>query len=411
MSISKFITRKAFPEGDFQNIRANAPNQMSYNIDATRDLVRNQPFNPYAPALAATMSLPYDVSQGIGRAFEGFEPDTGILDYDVVPNAPTFADIGKSIAAENPLDSLLGRTYGATLGLGDKLTDYAQGLKGLFDSSAMANEPMDGEDFLGTSTPRDLGTIEMAPSIKEAIYQDRIRQPNLPGFAYQPQYRIRDQLSRDFLQGGLFRDAKQGLGQTKNEFLEDISGLTRGLGSIKDKGMDFFGLAKDKGIDLGKTIASGIGRYALGPIGGILGSLIGSVKESPEQRAMKNFYGGEFGLDDIGRVQSGIMKGYSPVSMFGGVGLNQAIDKRIARINKTLAKQKKNRSKVLENRLKELKELRAKESAASSAALEAQRTGRRPGTGGDGGGVKDSGGPTGGYSYDSGGREGFGYGL
>ena len=32
-------------------------------------------------------------------------------------------------------------------------------------------------------------------------------------------------------------------------------------------------------------------------------------------------------------------------------------------------------------------------------------------TGGDGGGVKDSGGPTGGYSYDSGGREGFGYGL
>ena len=32
--------------------------------------------------------------------------------------------------------------------------------------------------------------------------------------------------------------------------------------------------------------------------------------------------------------------------------------------------------------------------------------------GGDGeGGVKDSGGPTGGYSYDGGGRQGFGYGL
>ena len=210
--------------------------------------------------------------------------------------------------------------------------------------------------------------------------------------------RFRDMLLNDIR--NLPSDIRTGLGQTKNAFLEDISGLKKGLGSIKDKG-----------IDLGRMIGSGIGRYALGPVGGIIGSLIGSLKESPEQKAMKDFYGSEFGLDDIGRVQSGIMKGYSPVSMFGGVGLNQAIDKRIARINKTLAKQKKNRSKVLENRLKELKKLRAKESAASSAALEAQRTGRRPGTGGDRGGVKDSEGPTGGYSYDSGGREGFGYGL
>ena len=31
--------------------------------------------------------------------------------------------------------------------------------------------------------------------------------------------------------------------------------------------------------------------------------------------------------------------------------------------------------------------------------------------GGDGPGTRDSGGPTGGYSYDSGGRQGFGYGL
>jgi hypothetical protein len=141
MSIGKFITRKAFPEGNLQSIKTNAPNQMSYNIDATRDLVSNQPFNPFAPALAATTSLPYDTFQGIQRAFKGFEPQTGILDYDEIPDAPTFADIGKSIAAENPIDSLIGRTYGATLGLGDKLTGYAQGLKGLFDSSAMANEP------------------------------------------------------------------------------------------------------------------------------------------------------------------------------------------------------------------------------------------------------------------------------
>ena len=147
MSIGKFITRKAFPIGDFENIKTNAPDQMSYNIDATRDLVKNQPFNPYAPALAMTMSLPYDTIQGIQRAFKGFEPQTGIMDYDDIPDGPTFADIGRSIAAENPIDSLIGRTYGATLGLGDKLTDYAQGLKGLFDSSAIADEPMSIEDF------------------------------------------------------------------------------------------------------------------------------------------------------------------------------------------------------------------------------------------------------------------------
>ena len=50
------------------------------------------------------------------------------------------------------------------------------------------------------------------------------------------------------------------------------------------------------------------------------------------------------------------------------------------------------------------------------ALANAKRIGRRPTApsgddSGDGGGVQDSGGPTGGYTYDSGGREGFGYGL
>ena len=48
------------------------------------------------------------------------------------------------------------------------------------------NEPMGIENFLGTSTPKNLEFIENAPEIKEAIYQDRIRQQNLPGFAYEP---------------------------------------------------------------------------------------------------------------------------------------------------------------------------------------------------------------------------------
>jgi hypothetical protein len=38
-----------------------------------------------------------------------------------------------------------------------------------YEQSITANEPMDIEDFLGTSTPQDLGFIGMAPGIKEAV--------------------------------------------------------------------------------------------------------------------------------------------------------------------------------------------------------------------------------------------------
>ena len=102
------------------------------------------------------------------------------------------------------------------------------------------------------------------------------------------------------------------------------------------------------------------------------------------------------------------MQGYNPAYGFGGAGLSGAIDKRISRIQKTLQKKK---SETLQNRLKALQELKAKEAAAAAAALEKQRRGRRPTAPSGDGGAKDSGGPTGGYSYDSGGRKGFGYGL
>jgi len=162
-----------------------------------------------------------------------------------------------------------------------------------------------------------------------------------------------------------------------------------------------------KGIDLGKAAIGGIASILTGIPGiGLLANAFGPM--SPEDKAMRDFYAENFGLTDTGQVASGIMAGYNPVSLFGSTGLNQAIDKRIARIQKTLQKKK---SETLQNRLKALQELKAKEAAASAAALEKQRRGRRPTAPSGDGGVKDSGGPTGGYSYDAGGREGFGYGL
>ena len=62
------------------------------------------------------------------------------MDYDVIPDAPTFVDVGRSIAAENPIDSLIGRTYGATLGLGDKLSSLGKTISDAIISPAAAPE-------------------------------------------------------------------------------------------------------------------------------------------------------------------------------------------------------------------------------------------------------------------------------
>ena len=57
------------------------------------------------------------------------------------------------------------------------------------------------------------------------------------------------------------------------------------------------------------------------------------------------------------------------------------------------------------------KEYAAKGKSDPTDQSRAGSLGRRPGSGGNGEGTQDSGGSTGGYSYDSGGRQGFGYGL
>ena len=174
-----------------------------------------------------------------------------------------------------------------------------------------------------------------------------------------------------------------------------------GITSTIDKAKSGIG----KGFDLGKAAIGGIASLITGIPGiGLLLNAFGPMTE--EEKAMRDFYGSEFGLTDTGQVASGIMQGYNPVSMFGGPGLSKSIDKRIKKISSV-----KNKSKALQERLKELEALKARESAAAAKQLESQRTGRRPGTGGGGEGRQDSGGPTGGYSYDAGGRQGFGYGL
>jgi len=144
MAISDFL----FPQGNFLDIRANAPTQADYNIDATADLVRNNPFRAlgeiYAPALTAVASIPYDTIQGIGRAVDnsnlGIGAYRGIVDDIEIPSGPSLSDIGRAIDAENPLSSALERTYGATLPLAERISNmFSMGQAEASDLGEIAN--------------------------------------------------------------------------------------------------------------------------------------------------------------------------------------------------------------------------------------------------------------------------------
>jgi hypothetical protein len=94
-------------------------------------------------------------------------------------------------------------------------------------------------------------------------------------------------------------------------------------------------------------------------------------KESPEIKGMKSFYRNEYGLDPVGRVASGIMKGYNPVSggllnmITGGkygkptqFGLAGAMQKRIEDIlGRRAAQTDASRAQVEELRNLQLKEM------------------------------------------------------
>jgi len=170
--------------------------------------------------------------------------------------------------------------------------------------------------------------------------------------------RFRDMLFNDLK--NLPSDLKTSLGTTKDALTKDVSGLTNFLTNVKDKGIDMLGSGKELAL-------RGIGSIIAGPVGGFIGSAIGKMKMTPEQELLKDFYENETGLDNIGRIQSGIMKGYNPVSMFGPQGLTSAIDKRLATILRTEEKKKAKGlelSKKLIERRKQLEELKRREEQA-----------------------------------------------
>ena len=267
------------------------------------------------------------------------------------------------------------------------------------------------------------------------LYQDKIMggvqgDPNPFGYQNQINDFVIDNEDYQEIPGFNFKDAPtslmsrmqntQFLNNPRTGFIDNTLMQTGNPGnSIIDKARSGIG----KGFNLGKQgLLSALG-FATGLPAGVLGML---PERDYRQNVVEDFYSDPNtrglmsqipGMDQYNTVSGGLLNMLTGGKMGEETtyGLSGAIDKRMATINKTL---KKKKSAVLEQRLKDLQELKTREAKAladaqakQAANLESQRRGRRPGSGGDGPGTKDSGGPTGGYSYDSGGRQGFGYGL
>jgi hypothetical protein len=246
---------------------------------------------------------------------------------------------------------------------------------------------MSGSDIIEMMNNRGPVTtnIEDAPQIKEAIYQDRIMNPNLPGFAFQPKESLRNII------GSQLQNAKTNVGQKVGQ------------------GMDFMGGIKDY------IMGGGMLGMAAKGIGGLLSNIF---QESPEQKNFKENIATDPEYQNLVNSIPG-MSNYNQIYAMGsGRGLMGAADRRLQTILNLENRRKRQGlelSDTLKNRRKKLEALRELERQKESAFLESQRRGSRP-TAPTGGGVRDdqsdrSRGQTGGYSYSGGKREGFGYGL
>jgi len=367
MAITDFL----FPQGNFLNIRSNAPNQRSYNIDATADLVRNLPGGGIrdllAPAAAATLSLPYDAIQAATRTTQS-DIDRAMQTGALTPRDIASEAFGLAYDRENPLSSAYGRFIGASAPLAERISNISNPFK---MSQAAASEV-------------DLSNR----NINTTPYQDLIMNPDYMPNRLQNLERFADNRFEDSeeIPGFNFIDAPTSLKSriTNPQFLNNpnrgiIDNLILSRGnpdaSLVNKTKDI----GKKGFNMGKqALLSAIG-FATGIPLGILGML---PEMDPRQKALREFYG----YDNIGRVPEGqLMAGYNPVSggllnmLTGGkmgeettYGLGRAIDKRMARIQKTLNKKK---SAVLEQRLKDLQALKDREAAALKAAQNRVRLG------------------------------------
>ena len=117
------LVQTMYPIGNFLNIRANAPTQKDYNIQATKDLVENLPGgvvrDVFAPAAAGVMSLPYDAIQAATRTTQS-DIDRAMQTGALTPRDITSEAFGLAYDRENPLSTAIERSIGAAGPLADR---------------------------------------------------------------------------------------------------------------------------------------------------------------------------------------------------------------------------------------------------------------------------------------------------
>jgi len=294
------------------------------------------------PSLFLSSPVDFGLAGSVGRYGYGPEGRTG-LEYDFTPD-PNTGSTGNAI-----LDFInRGGLKNAVSGMGT-----AQAAE-----VTPQSEPLDIEDYLGTSTPQDLGFIGSAPSVFTPTSVTPITPVEYT--SYSPSVEMEQPLQE------------------------------KGIGSML------------KNLIPGSLFAT--------LLSGIL------PEESPQMKAAKSFYRNQYGLTPGGSVASGIMAGYNPVS--GGllnmltqgavgrppnVGLQRAYQQRINMIKNTLAKKYADgdySGTQLDERLAELEKLKAAEqmamekptiTKARQAAPDVYREADRQGFTGPGGGFSTSG--------------------
>ena len=198
------------------------------------------------------------------------------------------------------------------------------------DSFQEYQEPtVSQQDVIGTDA--NVGYVD-APATEPTV-QDVIGTDANVGFVDAPATELGSQIN------SAFENVKdQGVGA-----IESFKDTLVGLGGKVKEGFNNVIEFGDTQIDVGKTLATGvinyIGRSIFGPVGSFLGTALGAIKSDPIDAAIKSGLSEKgYGFDDIGRLTTGPMAGYSVESGFGD-GIADATLDRIDKIENRTAPQ------------------------------------------------------------------------
>ena len=222
-----------YPQGNYLDIKENAPTRRDYNIQVNADLARNLPGgivkDIVAPTAAAALSLPYDAIQ----AYQRMQPGTGIKGYY------------DAFMAEDPFSSLGQRFIGASAPLAERLANLnlKESLSNLFFTPVGAAEVQSKNPF--NNMISDTALAEPKTGIMSTETPE--------GFDYN--------FNQDVLKEE--EDAQYNL-DNRRSF--DFDGIMQNLG----------GYAKDAaGRYVGSTALGEAGKTFLGPAGGLIGGIAG----------------------------------------------------------------------------------------------------------------------------------------